>query len=187
MVTDYKYLAKFCQNFCEILERFTKYIVVSGFFVISSGRSRATEDIDIIIEPINLATYLELHEELKQKDFFCLQSSDPHTIYNMYLRDKIPVRFIKNDNLIPNIELKFAKDELDEYQLQTKKKIEFTEMDVYFSSIEANIAFKEELLKTPKDFDDAKHLRIVYSEVLDEHEIEKIKKMIKKFRLGYNG
>ncbi len=183
-MTDYKYLAKFCQSFCEILERFTNYIVVSGFFVISSGRSRATEDIDIIIEPVDEDTYLNLHEELKKGHYYCLQSSDPNTIFNLYLKDKIPVRFIKNDDLIPNIELKFAKDELDKYQLQTKKKIKFTELEIFFSSVEANIAFKEELLKTPKDLDDAKHLRIVYSEIIDLHEVNKIKEMIKKYRLG---
>lgn len=183
MVTDSKYLAEFCQSFCEVLERFTKYIVVSEFFIISSGRSRATEDIDIIIEPINLETYLKLHGELKNNQFHCLQSSDPHEIYNLYLKEKIPVRFIKNDNLIPNVELKFTKDELDEYQLKMRKKIKYTEIDIFFSSVEANIAFKEELLKTTKDLDDARHLRIVYSEELDELEIEKLKRMIRKYRL----
>ena len=184
MVTDYQYLAKFCQSFCEILEKFAEYIVVSGFFIIASGRSRATEDIDIIMKPIDLDTYLKLHEKLKKEQFHCLQSSDPNQIYNLYLKEKIPVRYIKEDRLIPNIELKFAKDELDQYQLQTRKKFEFTEIDVFFSSIEANIAFKEELLKTPKDLDDAKHLRIVYSEVINEQEIGKLKSMIKKYRLG---
>ena len=38
-----------------------------------------------------------------------------------------------------------------------------------------NIAFKEELLRSEKDMDDAKHLRIIYSDVLDENEITKIK------------
>lgn len=67
--------------------------------------------------------------------------------------------------------------------MRTRKKITFTGIDVYFSSIEANIAFKEELLKSPKDLDDAKHLRIVYSEKINESEIDKIKKLIKKYRL----
>ena len=183
MVIDCNYLANFCQNFCKILERYTSYVVVSGFFVISSGRSRGTEDIDIIIEPIEIDIYLKLHEELKKNQFQCLQSSDPIDIYNKYLKEKIPVRFIQNDNLIPNIELKFAKDELDEYQLKTRKIIDLTEINVFFSSIEANIAFKEELLKTPKDLDDARHLRIVYSGEINEQEIEKLKKMIKKYRL----
>ena len=46
-----------------------------------------------------------------------------------------------------------------------------------------NIAFKEELLKSEKDMEDAKHLRIVYADKLDESEINKIKKEIKRLRL----
>jgi len=183
LVYKFDYLGDLCRTFCKIIQKYTKYIVVSGFLVIMSGRSRATEDIDIIIKPIDLNTFIKLHKELVQNQFQCLQSSDPIEIFSRYLKENLPVRYIKNGNFIPNIELKFAKDKLDEYQILTRKKIPFTEIDIFFSSIEANIAFKEELLKSPKDLDDAKHLRIVYSDDLDEKEIEKIKKMIHKFRL----
>ena len=47
-----------------------------------------------------------------------------------------------------------------------------------------NIAFKEELLKSEKDIDDANHLRIIYSDVLDENEITKIKAKIRRLRLS---
>jgi len=164
------------------LDKHAKYIVVSGFLVISSGRSRATEDIDIISESMNEKKFIELHEDLVKHGFECLQSSDPNEIYS-YLNEKLAIRYIKDDKFIPNIELKFAKDILDEYQLKTRKIIEFTELNVYFGSIEACIAFKEELLQSEKDFEDAKHLRIVYSENLNENEINNIKKMIKKYRL----
>ena len=80
--------------------------------------------------------------------------------------------------------LKMAKDELDDYQIQTRKKLPLTGLDLYFSSIEMNIAFKEELLKSEKDMDDAKHLRIIYSDVLDEKEITKIKADIRRLRLS---
>lgn len=183
MEVNSNYLTRFCESFCEVLEKYTNYIVVSGFFVIVSGRSRGTEDIDVIIEPINLETYIKLHEDLKKDRFECLQSADPYEIFNLYLKDLLPIRYIQNNEFIPNIELKFAKDSLDEYQLKTRKIIEFTKTKIFFSSIEANIAFKEELLKTPKDLDDAKHLRIVYSERIIEAEIEKLKSMIRKYRL----
>jgi ATP-dependent exoDNAse (exonuclease V) beta subunit len=183
LTNDFKYLTNFCQSFCNILEKYTKYIVVSGFFVIVSGRSRATEDIDIIIERFDLDTFLKLHSELVKNHFQCLQSSNPIEIHDLYLKENIPVRYIFNEQLIPNVELKFAKDKLDEFQIKTRVKIDFTEIDIYFSSIEANIAFKEELLKSPKDIDDAKHLRIVYSERIDERMIKKIKEMIKRYRL----
>ncbi|MEW5896715.1 MAG: hypothetical protein AB1668_03425 [Nanoarchaeota archaeon] len=56
-------------------------------------------------------------------------------------------------------------------------------LNVWFSNININIAFKEELLKSPKDLEDAKHLRIVYSEKVNEKEIYKLKEKIKQLRL----
>ena len=81
------------------------------------------------------------------------------------------------------MELKFAKDSLDNYQLKNRVKLPLTGLDIWFSSIDMNIAFKEEYLKSEKDLEDAKHLRIVYSEDVNEYEIKEIKKMIRKTKL----
>ena len=56
-------------------------------------------------------------------------------------------------------------------------------MDLWFSSINMNIAFKEEYLKSQKDIEDALHLRKFYAEMIDEKEIIKIKKMIREYKL----
>ncbi len=48
-IADKNILDKFCEDFCRIVEKHAKYIVVSGFVAISSGRVRATEDIDLIL------------------------------------------------------------------------------------------------------------------------------------------
>ncbi|MFH1834588.1 MAG: hypothetical protein ABH851_00200, partial [Methanobacteriota archaeon] len=71
---------------------------------------------------------------------------------------------------------------LDDYQLEKRVRLPLTGTDFYFSTVEANIAFKEEYLKSDKDLEDAQHLRIIYSEKIDEKEVEKIKKMIRRFR-----
>ncbi|MFH1238368.1 MAG: hypothetical protein V1491_02940 [archaeon] len=80
------------------------------------------------------------------------------------------------------MEVHFVKDRIDEYQLRKRTKMESTGLDIYFAPIEGNIAFKEEWLKGEKDFEDAKHLRIVYSDLINEKEINKIKKMIREIR-----
>ena len=77
------------------------------------------------------------------------------------------------------MELKLAKDALDDYQIETRKKLPLTGLDFYYSSIEMNLAFKEKLLKSDKDLEDARHLRIIYSDTLDENEIENIKAKIR--------
>ena len=80
------------------------------------------------------------------------------------------------------MEVKLAKDILDDYQLETRVKLPLTETEFYFSTPEINIAFKEEFLKSKKDLEDARHLRIIYVEELDFKEIEKIKDMLKRLR-----
>jgi hypothetical protein len=175
-------LDRFCIDFCNIVEKHCKYIIVSGFVAISSGRARGTEDIDMIIPRLSIEEFRRLHEDLAKNNFVCMQSDSPEEIYD-YLKDNTSIRYTRDDLPLPEMELKFAKDELDNYQLQTRKKLPLTGLDIWFSSIDMNIAFKEEYLKSDKDLEDAKHLRMVYKEQVNEEEISHIKKMIKRLRL----
>ncbi|MBI2449724.1 hypothetical protein HYV49_05505 [Candidatus Pacearchaeota archaeon] len=185
-VSDKNILDKFAEDFCSIVDKYVKYIVVSGFVAISHGRKRTTEDIDMIIERISFEKFRDLHEELDKAGFECMQSSDPKVIYNDYLKDNISVRYSRKggDFLPPEMEIKFVKDELDELQMKTRKKLPFTGLDIWFSSIEFNVAFKEELLKSDKDLEDARHFRIIYKDKIDNNFIEEIKRKIRKLRLN---
>jgi len=183
---DRSVLDKFSKDFVSVVEKFSEYIIVSGFVAISHGRTRGTEDIDIIIRRIPGEKFKKMHHSLSVAGFECIQSSDPNEIYE-YMESNSSVRYIRKGLHIPEVELKFARDALDEYQFKTKRKLPLSGLDLWFSSIEMNIAFKEELLKNPKDMDDAKHLRIIYSEKINEKEIEKIKGMINKHRLAARG
>jgi hypothetical protein len=111
-----------------------------------------------------------------------MQIESPEELYEEYLLDKLSLRYIKKDQPLPEMEIKIEADALDSYQFKTKTKLDLTGLDIWFSSVEMNIAFKEELLKSQKDLEDAKHLRIVYSEQINENEIVKIKQMINKYR-----
>ncbi len=182
-VEDRNMLDKFTADFVRVIEKHAKYVVVSGFVAIAHGRSRGTEDIDIIIERVTKEGFKKLHEELVNNNYNCIQSSDPSEIYDEYLSNNLSVRYVRKGIRIPEIEFKLSKDALDEYQLKTRKKLPLTGLDLYFSSIEMNLAFKEELLKSKKDIEDARHLRIIYEGKLNEAEIEKIKNMIRELRL----
>ncbi len=179
--SDRNILDTFCEEFCAIIEKYCKYIVVSGFLAIASGRTRGTEDIDMIIERISKAQFEVLFRELEQNGFVCMQSGSPEEAYG-YLKDNMPLRFTKKDKPIPEMEVKFAKDRLDYYQLGQRIKLPLTGLNVWFGNININIAFKEELLKSPKDLEDARHLRIVFKEMVDELEIKEVKKMLKELR-----
>lgn len=183
-ISDLNILESFALDFCSVAERHVKYIVVSGFVAIASGRSRATEDIDMIIEKIPKEKFILFNKELEEKDFECMQSSLAEEVYD-YLQRGDSIRYTRKGNNFfpPEMEVKFPKDELDEWQLRERQKIRFIGLDIWFSSVNFNIAFKEELLKTIKDMEDAKHLRDIYKNEISDVEINKIKEMIIKLRL----
>ena len=174
-------LDKFCEEFCHIIDNYCKYIVVSGFVAIASGRTRGTEDIDMIIERLDLDKFTEIFNVLTENGFTCMQSSRAEDVYE-YLEDNTSVRFTWQDQPIPEMEVKFAKDVIDEYQLQNRVKLELTGLDVWFSDINTNVAFKEEFLKSPKDMEDARYLRVAYKEVINEEIINNVKRMITELR-----
>lgn len=176
-------LDKFVEDFVEVVEKHVDYIIVSGFVAICHGRSRGTENIDMIIEKISLDKFKLLHEDLIKNNFECMQSQNVKEVYD-YLSNKDSVRYVRKGEYLPEMEIKFAKDELDILQLSTKQKLPLSGLDVWFSNIEMNVAFKEELLKSDKDLKDAEHLRIIYEEKINENLINDIKKMIRKFRLN---
>ncbi len=183
-IEDKYILNTFCNAFCKVVAKHTKYIIVSGFVAIASGRVRGTEDIDMIISKLKKEDFLKLHNDLIKAGFVAMQSDDSSVLFEDYLREKLSIRYTIKNQILPEMEVKFAKDTLDDYQLQTRMKLPLTGLDIWFSSINMNVAFKEELLKSPKDLEDARHLRVVYSEMINEQEIKKIKQMIKKYRLN---
>ena len=62
--------------------------MVSGFLTIASGRTRGTEDIDMIIERLNFDKFKLLLKRLNKKGFVCMQSPDAEEVYS-YLKDNI--------------------------------------------------------------------------------------------------
>ena len=181
MINKKSVLDDFVKKFISILEHYSIYAIVGSYVAIAQGRTRGTEDIDLFIESIDLDTYIRLHEELLKNNFECIQGDDPNFLYSFYLFNKDSIRYILKDTYGPDMELFFCKDEVAEYQLKTRKKYPLTELNFYFTSVEGNIAYKEFLLKFPKDMEDARYLREVYGADLDLNEINKYKDLIKKY------
>ena len=183
-VSDRTILDDFVEQFCKVVENHCKYIVCSGFVAISHGRARGTEDIDMIIENLSFVDFDKLHNDLVKNNFVCIQSQDSKTIFEKYLSNETSVRYVWKDEgfFPPEMEIKFPKDDLDVEQIKGRRKLDLTKLDVYFASIESNIAFKEEYLASQKDFEDAKHLRLIYADKLNEKKIEEIKEKIREYR-----
>ena len=56
-------LDKFAIEFLSILEKYTNYVVISGYVTILLGRTRATDDIDVFIKPLSKEKFIHLYNE----------------------------------------------------------------------------------------------------------------------------
>jgi len=173
-------LDKFTLDFVKILEKYASYVLVSGYVSILLGRARVSEDVDVIIKKINFSTFQDLYEELKKNDYYCLNAKEDSTIYD-YLLDNLAVRFAKKDKTIPNVELKWVKHKFDNLALENTIDVNLSKGNLKISHLELQIAFKEEVLKSPKDLDDANHIKEVAKEHLDNELIQNYKEMLIEF------
>ena len=107
-IDDLNILEKFAVDFTKVVEKYAKYIIVSGFVAISHGRSRATEDIDMIIEKVSKEQFKKMHDELIESGFECQQSDNPNVIYDDYLNDKLSVRYTRKGEPLPEMKLSQA-------------------------------------------------------------------------------
>jgi hypothetical protein len=170
-------LDRFTLDFLKILEKHTSYVVVSGYVSILLGRARISEDVDIFMPKIDFLEFSALLAEISQNKFYCLNAEEPKEVYN-YLKDNIAVRFAKNNTVIPNIELKFAKSEFDLLALKKTITVKVGKENIIISHLELQIAFKEIALRSPKDLEDAKHIRDIAKGHLDEKLIEGYKRAL---------
>ena len=70
------------------------------------------------------------------------------------------------------MEIKFAKNKADDISLAGKITILLEGTELKVSNLEMQIAFKETVLKSPKDMEDAKHIRIITGEYLNHSLIQ---------------
>src|SRR3989344_8505726 len=76
-------LDKFVIDFVTILEKYTQYVIVSGYVAIVLGRSRASEDIDFLIPKMKFNEFASLFNELSETGYECANSSNPKEAYDM--------------------------------------------------------------------------------------------------------
>ena len=170
-------LDSFLMDFIRILEKRTKYVIISGYISILFGRARGTEDIDMIIEKIDKERFGRLYDELKKKGFYCLITDSPEDAYEQ-LTEKLAVRFAKRGSVIPNIEMKFAKTALDRQTLNDNLTVIMPFGKLLISHIEQQIAFKRYVLRSEKDLEDARHLENVFKPLIDKRKVHNYRKMI---------
>lgn len=109
----------FAKKFLDTLKKHTDYLVVSGFVSICTGRTRGTEDIDIIIPAMEEEKFNALFKELEKNNFWCYQGDDAEDVYT-YIKNLNSIRFAKtNEILYKELILKGKKDIEDAKHLRT--------------------------------------------------------------------
>lgn len=171
-------LDKFVIRFIKILEKHTPYVIVSGYVAILLGRERGTDDIDIIIPKITKEKLSLINDDLLKYGYWCLNSSEIDEMYSL-LASKHSIRYAIEPSISPNVEIKFSKDFYDDMSLKEPLLVKFDGEQLKISYLELQVAFKEEVLKSNKDMEDARHIRIVAGNHLNGNLINEYKKKLR--------
>jgi hypothetical protein len=171
-------LDKFVLRFTKILEKYTNYVLISGYVAILFGRSRGTEDVDLFIEKISKEKFIELYRDLQSDNLWAINADDQDELFSM-LNEGLAIRFAEKGQVIPNMEMKFTKDFLDEFAMKNKIKVETEEGILWTSKIGMQIAYKKFVLKSKKDLEDAQHLQKLFD--INEEKINKYKLLFAKY------
>lgn len=169
----------FVKKFIDILKKYSDYLIVSGFVSICTGRARGTEDVDIIVPQLNKDKFEELFEDLGKNDFWCYQGDTFNEVYP-YIENLQNIRFAQKNKLFPNIEfVSFTEKNIAKtFEFKHPQKIKIKGFEFKIPPIEFEILYKELILKGKKDIEDARHLRVFFSEMLKKEKFEEYKPII---------
>ena len=164
-------LDKFVIDFCGLLDR---YVLVSGYISILFGRSRSTEDIDLLIPKMSLEEFKKLWKRIHASGFECLNTSILQEAFDMVKEHNI--RFSRKGKPIPNMEFKLIQTDIHKYSYENRIKVILGKEVLYISPLEMQIAYKLMLGKqgNEKDIEDAKHLYELFKEKLNNSELVKL-------------
>ena len=169
-------LDKFMIDFANILEKHTSYVIVSGYVSILLGRSRASEDIDLLIPEINLNNFIKMFEDLLLNGYECANTSNSKEAFDMFHEHAI--RFYKKIP-VPNIEFKLITNNIQKIAFDDRIKVILKDKILYISPLELQIAYKLHLIapgnfdevSSDKDFEDAKHLYELFKDKLNKDKL----------------
>ena len=163
-------------EFTAILESCdVNYVIVSGYVAILTGRSRSTEDIDIILESLSETETEQLVTELKNHGYWGM-AMPLDEMYSM-LSEGSRIRIAEDGAMYPNFETWFVSNDVEREALSNPLTVMFDEGEVEISPLELQIAYKLRLAQASdslngKDFEDALHLYLTFEERFNTEQLE---------------
>ncbi|MFA4820529.1 MAG: hypothetical protein WC613_06255 [Candidatus Aenigmatarchaeota archaeon] len=158
-------LDKFAIGFAKSISNHTKYVIVSGYVSILLGRTRGSEDIDMLIPETNGKGWIKIYRALEKAGYQCINAAAQDSF--SYLKDGIAVRFAPKGSPVPNMEILFAEEDVQKLALSTKMTAVVGKDRIFISNLELQIAYKEIILGSPKDMEDARHLRAILGKAIN--------------------
>ena len=154
----------------SILDRLEiRYVIVSGYVAVLLGRSRATEDIDMIVEPFDESVAANLVRELEDAGYWgaAMPLADLHAT----LEDGLPVRVAEDGHRVPNVELKFPSDRYSRRSLENTVTVNLGGELLRVGSLELQISYKLRM-GAQKDYEDALYLYHLLEGTLNRDRLE---------------
>lgn len=168
---EFTLLDELAVSFSQVLQGYEiDHVFVGGYIAILFGRSRVSEDIDVLVREISIDRFLSLWDELD--DYYCHNTPDPSEAYEEYLEKGIAIRFSKVDVVIPNIEFKFANTGQQRDVLDDLIMVELNGETLPIASIESQISYKL-YMASEKDIEDAKYLFEIFEKEIDMESLNK--------------
>ena len=171
----------FVKDFLDVLKKHSDYLIVSGFVSISTGRTRGTEDVDILAQKLDKTKFVLLLGDLFKNSFWCYQGDTIDEIWK-YIENGDNIRFAKEGEMFPNVEfISVDKSKPTKYfEFTHPQKIKIQDFEFKIPPIEFDILFKEIVLAGKKDIEDAQHLRTFFSELIKKERFKEYEPIIKK-------
>ncbi|ELK53008.1 hypothetical protein [Haloferax volcanii] len=162
--------------FTQILDACdVNYVIVSGYVAILTGRSRSTEDIDVILESLSKTETEQLVTELKNQGYWGM-AMPLNEMYSM-LSEGSRIRIAEDGEMYPNFETWFVSNDVEREALSNPLTVTFDEGQIDISPLELQIAYKLRLAQAAdslsgKDFEDALHLYLTFEERFNTEQLE---------------
>jgi hypothetical protein len=156
--------------FSEILTRLEiDHVFIAGYVAILTGRARATEDIDVLIEEVPASTIEQLVEVLTDAGYW----GPAMPLASMYenLTAEMNIWVAPDGQMTPHLEVKFPTDEFDQASLTNAITARIDGRTLPVGPLELQIAYKL-YLGDRTDLEDAAHLYGLFHESLSTPALE---------------
>ncbi|NHN43047.1 hypothetical protein G9C85_15620 [Halorubellus sp. JP-L1] len=146
-----------------------RHAFVAGYLAILTGRARATDDIDVFVEPLSADEVDELVAVLESEGYWgpAMPLDEMHG--NLDAGTNIWVA--PEGQMTPHLEVKFPVDEFDRASLDHAITAHVGDATIPVGPLELQIAYKLHL-GAQKDFEDAAHLYVLFRESLRTTHLE---------------